>query len=633
MPWQQKATRKYPVWFDKELILNLKKKEYFRCLYKRSASAVDLELFRNLRTATKEQMKRAFKSYIVVTENNMINNPKHFWQYINLKKKTRRLPAKMRGNNNIELNNTIDIVNSFANCFEAAFIRNNLDVNESVLVCNNVRFDIQEIMEHEILTAIESMKESNSAGYDFIPGFIVKDLARILVKPLFFIYNASVTSATFPTAWKTAKITPVHKSGDRADIHNYRPVSVLSIFSKIFEKILYNKLYNHVNKNISQNQHGFMVGRSTVSNLILKTQFIADCFERGRQVDVVYTDISKAFDSVNHVLIIKKLSKHDVSIGFLRLMKSYLSNRQQFVNYLGERSRSYKACSGVPQGSILGPLLFILFMNDISIDIDARHLLYADDLKIYAEINTHYDAMSLQLELDKLLAWCIKNGLNLNINKCKTMTYALKKNVLMYNYRIGDTTIDRVSSIKDLGVLFDAKLSFKMHIHNITSSAYRSLGLIIRQGKDFRNILALRALYYAYVRSRLEYASQVWNPCYGCLCLEINKIERKFLKYLYFKTEGHYPERGINNNILLNIADMKDISKRRAERDLSYLEAILDNRVDVPDLKEYLIQKEPREGARNNAAFYIKPLKRNVVINAPMNRMCRAFNERTLNGN
>lgn len=196
---------------------------------------------------------------------------------------------------------------------------------------------------------------------------------------------------------------------------------------------------------------------------------------------------------------------------------------------MGHESKSFKVRSGVPQGSHLGPLLFILFMDDVTKSFKSMKLLYADDLKLCGKVKSIADAIQLQNDLDLLSNWCKLNRLDLNIDKCKDMSFYRIRSPTHFNYTIDDIELTRVKIIQDLGVWFDEQLTFNRHIDFVTSKAYSMLGFVKRICKQFTNIQALKSIYFAYVRSYLEYASVVWHPYQLIHISRIESIQKKFL--------------------------------------------------------------------------------------------------------
>jgi hypothetical protein len=274
-------------------------------------------------------------------------------------------------------------------------------------------------------------------------------------------------------------------------ITNYRPIAIINNFAKIFEFILFERIYHHISSKISVNQHGFMARRSTVTNLVSTTQFLCESLDAHGQVDVIYMDLSKAFDRVNHRLLLYKLDDFGLSDGLILLIESYLQKRVQFVQYRGFRSESFSQTSGVPQGSVLGPLFFNIFINDLTSLLNENFQMYADDLKIYRTVSTLDDCSRLQKDLDIIQKWCNDNDQLINTKKCYVLTFSRKLDKIICDYWIGGVKILRATEFRDLGVVFDCGLTFRNHIEYVTSAAYKSLGFVLRN----RRFIVLRQLY------------------------------------------------------------------------------------------------------------------------------------------
>lgn len=328
-------------------------------------------------------------------------------------------------------------------------------------------------------------------------------------------------------------MTPVFKSGKKAEISNYRPISILCAMSKIFEKIVATKVLNQIQHLICLSQHGFVKNRSTESNLLKYLTIIKEWVKNGGQVDSIYTDFSKAFDKVSHRILLRKLKSFGIRNTLLNWFESYLQNRSQFVLIGGFKSARMVPTSGVPQGSILGPLLFILFINDLPDILKSNCLLFADDSKLFRKINDVADCYQLQNDVNDLTKWCTLNKLSLNVEKCAAITFSNKTNVIHHPYSINNEAIKRVTLVKDLGVWFDVKLTFNHHIKKITRKAYQMLGFIFRSSSHFTKRKSLVRLYDTYVRSRLEYCSSVWY--YDKYITIVERVQKKFVRMLYFK--------------------------------------------------------------------------------------------------
>lgn len=406
---------------------------------------------------------------------------------------------------------------------------------------------------------------------------------------------------------------------------NYRPISILNNFAKVLETVIYSRIYPLVSNYISNDQHGFVEKRSTVSNLASFTQYAFKTLDVCGQVDTIYTDISKAFDHINHLLLLKKLETFGFSDTLILLFSSYLTNRIQYVYYNGHKSQPFRAVSGVPQGSNLGPLMFLLFINDLVQQIECNKCIFADDLKIFTAIRSETDCINLQTELTTIERWCSANNLQLNVTKCKIVTYTRKVNPLTFNYSINGTAVARVSTIKDLGVHFDRALTFSVHRDNIISSATKMLGFLIRNSRSFQ-IGTMKLLYFTYVRSKLEYASVIWNPYYTIHKISLENVQRRFLKYLFFKVEGTYPCRGYDHQLLLQKFNILSLEIRRQQQLLKFVYNLVHSKIDSPQLLAQLQFFVPRSAARHVPTFYTPYARLNSSLNSPIISMCRAFN-------
>jgi hypothetical protein len=288
-----------------------------------------------------------------------------------------------------------------------------------------------------------------------------------------------------------------------------------------------------------------------------------------------------------------------ISNKVLHLLQSYLFNRQQFVNYNGFSSFLYHSTSGIPQGSNLGPLLFICFINDLPSALTCGSLLYADDNKMYSTINNLADALTLQENLNKLSSWCILNKLALNVSKCKVVSYSYKKSPLLFNYHIDNLILKRENTFKGLDIYFDERLNFNYHIDIAVNKALSMLGFIIRNSRDFTNIEIFQLLFKTYVIPCLEYACLVWNPFYQCHVTSIEAVQRKFLIYLHFKVFGVFPLVGTHNHILREQFNFLSLANRRKIIILLFLHKLIHYRIDCADLLQRLCFCIPRVNNRN----------------------------------
>ncbi|XP_063913193.1 uncharacterized protein LOC135129854 [Zophobas morio] len=396
----KKTRRIYSPWFHKEIIKCLRLKSVMRRKYAKTHKLYFHDQFRKLRSDAKKLITNAYTEYLLQMEKNITLDPKKCWSFVRSKRGVTRIPGTMFYNDECNSDPNI-IVNSFAHYFKSVFIDSSPLTDDVIFTKVNNTVSVTYISEDEIIKELKRMKNSMTSGPDSIPSFLLKDCAHVLSKPLLHIFNIMLKSSTFPN------ICPVLKKGDPSQVTNYRPISILCNFSKVFESILYARIYTSVKNYISEYQHGFMQGKSTITNLAYFSQFASNALDRNSQVDVIYTDFQKAFDQIDHYVLLNKLETFAFSNSLLVLLKSYLLNKRQQVVHRKFKSIVFVSTSGVPQGSNFGPLLFLMYINDITDALEpCNKLLFADDLKIFMEIVSIADCVTLQNCLNVLSKWC-----------------------------------------------------------------------------------------------------------------------------------------------------------------------------------------------------------------------------------
>lgn len=517
-----------------------------------------------------------------------------------------------------------NVADGFAEFFRSVFI-NDAEVTcqtfkERSHFCDNLMSRI------EIETAIRKIKGNKAIGPDGIPAFVLKGCSEYLLSPLQFLFNLVLKTSVYPTKWKVSKVIPVYKSGPRQDIKNYRPISIVCAISKVFEKIIFDRLFSEISGKITTYQHGFFPKRSTFTNLMTFCQYIHEAINNKSQIDVIYTDMEKAFDRVRHCVILNALSEMDVSSYLIYLIKSYLNSRSQYIEIKGCQSVMYKSTSGIPQGSNLGPLLFLAAINNIIRNLDnVKGLLFADDFKCFHIINSYEDCETLQNDFCKVANWCTTNSFNINVSKCMCMSFTLNKNPHNFDYTYNNSKIERGDSQKDLGVVFDVNLSFTNHISAKIETAQKIAGFIARNTKDLDVEISLH-LFDSLVLPTLEYGSVVWSPQYDVWIGIIERVQRKFLKCLYFRKYGSYPQRGCDNECLLGVFDRLSLEKRRYKIILCTMFKLLRGEIDSPDILGQLPFAINRINSRHSNTFYLAFPRTNLYKNSPVYRMCSLFN-------
>ena len=625
VPLRKANKTKYPAWYNAEIITTLKLKFYYYSKYKRNGIQADLCNFRHFRSLSKRQINSAFNDFIMTAERNIDSQPQSVWTFIQSKKRNTRIPGQMK-HNGTSIDSAQDIVDAFAEYFASVYLPPVSKPTESYynLYSTNVSFD--KITENEVKTAIKKLKKSNTVGDDEVPYFLIQDCADVLAQPLATIFNKSITTCKFPDKWKVARIVPIYKTGDKTEITNYRPISLLSMFAKVFERLLFDQLFSQIHPYISPLQHGFVPNRSTSTNLTIITEFIATALDHQRQVDVIYTDFHKAFDTIDTGIVLNKLRNIGFHDNALKLFHSYLVDRENYVFYNGTRSANYISTSGVPQGSNLGPLIFLLFINDLPDTLTCNALMFADDIKLYKNVSSINDCNDLQQDLDKLHKWCSNNHLKLNVSKCKVISYTRKATYLLQEYTLNNDALERVRSTKDLGVVFCSDLKFNDHVNITSSKAVSKLGFVLRNCREFTNSNTIRRVYISLVRPILEYAAVVWAPSTACCINTLENVQRRLMKYLHFKSTKSYPPRGYPNELLLEETQLNSLESRRHYYEALFLVNLLNGRIDCASILQELNFRIPRPASRNNDIFYLSKRNTCVKIDSPVTRMCRNLN-------
>ena len=314
-------------------------------------------------------------------------------------------------------------------------------------------------------------------------------------------------------------MVPVHKKGSKSDVENYRPISLTCLLSKIFERLVKNKLIALTGQFLDPRQHGFLSRKSCAGNLVEFCDKLALSLNDGVQSDVVYLDFAKAFDSVNHDLILHKLKDlYGVDGTLLKLLQNYLSGRSQRVVIGNSTSDPLPVLLGVPQGSILGPILFVLFINDLpdGLSPGTNLALYADDTKISRQIHADEDHLALQQDIDHLNNWAITNKMKFHPNKCKVLSVQQSPPFLQgilpfiqHIYSLGVSLLDHVEGEKDLGVDMTPKMSWSVQQDRIFSKACQQLGMVKRNAYFATDSKRRRVLYTSLVRSQFEHCSVI----------------------------------------------------------------------------------------------------------------------------
>ena len=577
--------RQYPPWFNAEVRHALREKETSFNRTKRNRNPDTVRDFREKRQLFKDISCFSYFKYIRGLIGDFKSNPKRFWSFLKVVKGSKgQLPVLLDGER--EVSDDTDKANLLNRTFANKFTDPEVNTYPDTPAYDIPHLDRFVITEASVRGALRDLQTHKACGPDNISARIIKECSDQLVVPLSLLFNKSVCQGVFPSRWAEANVVPIHKKGPKKCPSNYRAVSLLPLFGKLLERCVCDALFLHVQPVLTDKQHGFLPRRSCDTNLacLLKTAW--DSIASGHQTDVIYTDYSAAFQSVNHKLLVYKLqNSYQITGDALNWLSSYLANRKQRVIVNGKCSEWTPVRSGTPEGSILSPLLFALFVNDLSDTIKTNCLLFADDVKIYHKIVTVQDTKLLQADLSSLVKWSKDWKLQLNPVKCKTFTITLKRKPIHATYKILSTALENVTKIRDLGVWLDTKLTFGEHIDTITSKANRALGVMIRtlQSNHTAGRLRLKsepllAAYFGNIRSILEFGCVIWGGAARTNLDRLEKIQHKFLIWLASTTCA--PTTSLAYVDLLKLFKITSLTNRRHQYDVLFVHKILTGNVD-----------------------------------------------------
>ena len=517
IPSKTISKRNISPWINKKIKRLQKRKQRAYNSHKRLNTSASYDQFNSVRKETHKISRAAYRNYIKQT---CSESSKKFYSFIkSLKIDTIGIPALLR-NGSLESDNKTkaEILNDqFCSVFTQEHPEVPVEPESNIPPMPNITIYVD-----GVLKLLKDLNPNKSSGPDEIPARLLKLAAEELAPALSLIFQKSLDSGEVPNSWLQANITPLFKKGDRTIASNYRPVSLTSICSKLLEHIIHSNIMKHFNKHsiLTDKQHGFRQKHSCESQLILTVNDLAKSLDNKSQVDMIIMDFSKAFDVVPHNRLISKLHRYGLHGTTLTWISGFLKHRTQRVVVSGEKSAWSNVISGVPQGTVLGPLLFLVYINDLPDNLHSSVRLFADDCVIYREIKNDLDSELLQEDLHTLGQWEKKWQMRFNTQKCFVMRLTHSK-PKMYQYSLGGEVLSPVENHSYLGVSISNKLNWNGHIHETCSKANRSLGFIKRNFYSCTQSTKLMA-YKSFVRPLTEYSSAVWDPYTK---KNINKLE------------------------------------------------------------------------------------------------------------
>ena len=435
-----------------------------------------------------------------------------------------------------------------------------------------------EITTENVKYQLVNLDASKAAGPDDIPAVVLKMCADALAKPLKLIYQKTLVEGKLPREWKLANIRPIFKKGAKRRPGNYRPVSLTSQACKVLERLIREQVMSHLEKNdlISEHQHGFVKKRSCLTNLLEAMDKWTEIVDSGTPVDIIYCDYKKAFDTVPHKRLLRKLSAYGIKGRILGWIQDFLSDRWQQVVINESRSSAVQVSSGVPQGSVLGPILFIIYINELPSLVNSTMKMFADDTKIFRKVEHTRDVQALQADLDKLSDWCQDWILEFNIEKCKVMHIGAANMKETYCMKLTNKEKQNLQSTevqRDLGVYVSTELNATPHCQAAAKRASHALRQLKMAFPTLRES-NFKALYTTYVRPHIEYGIQAIGPFFRKDIKLLECIQRRATKLVRSIAHLSYPER-------LERLEMTSVEARLKRGDLIEVYKILTEKMAV----------------------------------------------------
>ncbi len=569
---------------------------------------------------TIKQAKVVFERLLV---SNLKTNPKGFWSYVASKTTVKSGIGDLINENGETISEDKEKAKLLNQFFASVFTQENTTDIPTIAPQTDQLLTDLDITTKKVQEHLDNILESKSPGPDGMHSKVIRELKDELATPFTQIFKQSMEVSELPINWKRANVIPIFKKGQKSKPGNYRPVSLTVIACKIMEKLVRDEIIDHMTQNglLTDAQYGFRSGRSCALQLLEVLEDWTAQIDAGLPVDCIYLDYKKAFDSVPHERLLLKMQAHGIQGNIGNWVRQFLTGRKQRVAVNGQTSEWMDVTSGIPQGSILGPTLFLIFINDLPNIAISTTKLFADDTKLYRPIASHDDRQILQEDIDKLWEWSEKWQLPFNADKCKIIHYG--KNNPRYEYKIGpqgsQSSLAVDTTEKDLGVKFDEDLKFSTHIAEVASRARRIMGLIVHSFETLDKQLFL-TLYKSKVRPIVEYGCTVFAPLFKKDVIILEKVQRKATKCLKELRDKPYPDR-------LRYLNLPTLVYRRERTDMIQVFKIVKGIEDTDSTKFFELAEETGSNTRGHKLkIRKKQSSTNLRSNTFSNRVVNDWN-------
>ena len=586
-------------WITPEIRRKIRRKNKTHAKAKKTDSSKLRSKFETLRREIKADVRKQHDLYVNNLVGDVKANPRDFYRYINSQKKdTQGIPPLKRKNGKGVAQSDLEKAEEFNGQFTDVFSKN--EHTQVPLLDRSAPFmnDIA-VSKDGVIKLLKGLNPAKALGPDELHPRVLKELATELGPVLAHLFQQSIDTGEIPKEWSLANICPLFKKSDRSLACNYRPVSLTCVPCKLLEHIVCSNIMAHLDeyKLLSDRQHAFRKGHSCETQLTTVINDWPKILDNRGQVDTFILDFEKAFDTPPHELLKSKLFGYEIGGKTLKWIDSFLCFRQQRVVVNGVKSDWAPVLSGVPQGTVLGPLLFSLYINDISSDIESEIRLFADDCVCYREIKDEKDTMKLQRDIDRLGSWARKWGMRFQPVKCNMMQLTRKWIKKIHaSYTLEGTNLENVESIKYLGVTITSDLRWNTHVSNVCTKANRTLGFLRRNLHSCPQEVK-EAAYKGLVRPVLDYGSSVWDPPGVVLQEELESVQKRAARFV----TGNYDYETGSMTGILGQLKWESLKKRRKDNRLILLYKGLKGKASVPT--DDLIPKTRRCRNQHSMAF------------------------------
>jgi len=567
VPVRRRRNRARPSWLSQGILRAVRKKKR---LWKKAKSGEGVAEYKQAEKELRNMIRNAKRRFEKRLANGNTKNKRPFYAYVKQKTGSRTTTGPLKNGDGEMVGDSEGMAEILNKAFQEVFTRENLqDVPDPVQMEVRTTLEHVRISAKEVKKKIRGLRAEAAAGPDGIGPRILIELQDALSPALAAVFQKSLDEGVVPQDWKEANVSPIFKKGSKSAPGNYRPVSLTSVSCKVMESILKDEIMNHLEMNalLNNSQHGFMKNRSCATNLLEFLEKASTVVDSGKGFDIIYLDFAKAFDKVPRTRLLRKVKAHGIRGPILAWIEAWLTGRRQRVVLNGKFSSWEEVLSGVPQGSVLGPLLFLIFINDLDSVLEEVECLkkFADDTKLGNTVETPEDQARLQRALDALYQWSITWGMEFNVAKCKVM-HAGTRNP-GFEYKMAGQTLSETEAEKDIGVKVQRNLKPAAQCAEAARVAQAVLGQIAR-AFHYRDRHVFVQLYVQYVRPHLEFSTQAWSPWTAADKNVLERVQQRAVKMVSGLQSKVYEDR-------LKELGLQTLEERRHQADMVMVHKIM----------------------------------------------------------